>query len=169
MTGDIWEIIAGIIASVGAAGAIILGLSSWLGKVWADRLAEKERAAHARELEAFRQQLGALAHSQQDLMVRQRAVYARIATTMRVFLAGGQNTPEARSNFLAAYDEGCVWASEPVIQAIGTFLDLLQGHTASPGSVPAHELSAAYGRCMTEMRRDAGFAGTTFQYRLVNF
>lgn len=46
-----------IILSLGGGGAIILGLSNWLGKVWADRLMETERAKHSAALERFRDEL----------------------------------------------------------------------------------------------------------------
>lgn len=39
-----WFVLAGtVIFSVGSAGAIFFGLSSWLGKVWASRILERER------------------------------------------------------------------------------------------------------------------------------
>jgi hypothetical protein len=39
-----------VIASLGGGGAIVLGLSNWLGRVWADRLAERQRFDSEREL-----------------------------------------------------------------------------------------------------------------------
>jgi hypothetical protein len=48
---------ATIIASLGGSGAIILGLSNYLGKIWADRLMAKEKANHDRELEQLRVEL----------------------------------------------------------------------------------------------------------------
>lgn len=46
-----------ILGSLGGGAAIIFGFSSWLGKVWANRLMEKEKAAHAQELESLRSRL----------------------------------------------------------------------------------------------------------------
>jgi hypothetical protein len=51
---DIMKVAAGIIASVGCAGVIILGLSSWLGKVWADRISLKTSARYEQEIEELR-------------------------------------------------------------------------------------------------------------------
>ncbi len=48
------EIAGTIIVSLGGGGLIVFGLSSWLGKVWADRLMQKEKATHDRDLEDFR-------------------------------------------------------------------------------------------------------------------
>jgi len=44
---DVLKIVLGVIASLGGGGAIVLLLSGWLGRVWAERLMEKERHAHA--------------------------------------------------------------------------------------------------------------------------
>ncbi len=44
------KIAASVIISLGGSGAIILGLSNFLGKVWAERLMVKERAKHNQEL-----------------------------------------------------------------------------------------------------------------------
>jgi len=46
-----------IITSVGSAGVIILGLSNWLGKVWASRLMEAEKQKYAKELESFKSEI----------------------------------------------------------------------------------------------------------------
>lgn len=46
-----------ILGSLGGGSAIIFGFSSWLGKVWANRLMEKEKSEHAQELESLRNRL----------------------------------------------------------------------------------------------------------------
>lgn len=50
---------ATILGSLGGGGAIVVGLSSWIGKVWAARLMDNERHKHERELEALRASLKA--------------------------------------------------------------------------------------------------------------
>lgn len=49
--------VTAVLAALGGGAAIIFGSSSWLGKVWANRLMEKEKAEHARELESLRNKL----------------------------------------------------------------------------------------------------------------
>lgn len=51
---DIWNITGAIIAAFGGAGVIVVALSSWLGKVWASRLMEKEKAEYSKELEKLK-------------------------------------------------------------------------------------------------------------------
>lgn len=51
------EISSAILAALGGGAAIIFGFSSWLGKIWANRLMEKEKAGHAKALESLRSKL----------------------------------------------------------------------------------------------------------------
>jgi hypothetical protein len=54
---QIWEVAGAIIVSVGGGGAVVFALSSWLGKVWANRILETDRAKYAREIEHLRSDL----------------------------------------------------------------------------------------------------------------
>lgn len=40
---NFFEVIGFVVASVGGAGVIIIGFSSWIGKIWANKLYENER------------------------------------------------------------------------------------------------------------------------------
>jgi hypothetical protein len=40
---DLAKIVVSVLVSLGGGGAIVVGLSSWLGKIWAERLMERER------------------------------------------------------------------------------------------------------------------------------
>jgi len=54
---EFWQTVIGILGSVGVGGAIVAALSSWLGKVWAERLMAKESAKYREELERLSKQL----------------------------------------------------------------------------------------------------------------
>lgn len=54
---EIFEIITAVLISLGGGGAIVLALSSWLGKVWANRILEKEKKEHQLEIENYKSQL----------------------------------------------------------------------------------------------------------------
>jgi len=55
-TENVYEIGFVILSSVGGGALIIGGLSSWLGKVWANRILESEKAKYTRELDTIRHQ-----------------------------------------------------------------------------------------------------------------
>jgi hypothetical protein len=54
---EVWDTAGAVVLSVGGGGAIVLALSSWLGKVWASRILEQDRAKYAREIEELRSSL----------------------------------------------------------------------------------------------------------------
>lgn len=46
-----------IIASLGGGGVIVIACSSWLGKIWANRIFEDERARHQKDIENLKSEL----------------------------------------------------------------------------------------------------------------
>ncbi|WP_100406690.1 hypothetical protein [Bacillus solitudinis] len=54
---EVWNLAGAIILSFGGSGVILLGLSSWLGRIWATRILEKEKKEHTLEIENFKSQL----------------------------------------------------------------------------------------------------------------
>lgn len=56
-SSDIWQIAFAVLTSLGGGAVIILGFSSWLGKVWANRLMEAEKASYANALEELKSKL----------------------------------------------------------------------------------------------------------------
>ena len=151
---DLLSIVGAISLSLGGGAAIVFALSKWLGGVWVGRILEHERAVAAKE---------------QELLIRRRNVYAKLALSMRVFLNSGAPSPnDKKTDFLQAYDEAALWASEEVITEIANFLDLLTKH-ASNGAVDQQTLKAAFVNCITAMRRDCGFPTSQYQHRVVSF
>lgn len=51
---DAFKIASAVLLSVGGGGVLVLSLSGWLGKVWANRLMQNDIAAHAQELEKLK-------------------------------------------------------------------------------------------------------------------
>lgn len=54
---EIFMVSGAILTSVGGAAAIIFGFSSWLGKVWANRILEQEKLKYTSELEKIKAKL----------------------------------------------------------------------------------------------------------------
>jgi hypothetical protein len=152
---DAFTVASAVLLSVGGAAVILLALSKWLGGVWAARILEGDRAIAARE---------------QELLIRRRNVYAKLALTMRVFLSSTPPaTPEEKRAFLAAYDEAALWAAEEVIAEVAKFLDMQIQVASQRESISNQSLVAAYAHCITVMRRDCGFAETQYAHRVVAF
>lgn len=54
---EVWDIVSAILVSLGGGAAIIFGFSSWLGKLWADRIMRKDKAKYDKELEEIKDKL----------------------------------------------------------------------------------------------------------------
>ena len=51
---EAWETASAVLVSLGGGAAIVLAMSTWLGKVWANRLLAKDRARYSKELEGIK-------------------------------------------------------------------------------------------------------------------
>jgi len=57
MSAETWNVVTGILTALGGGGIIVAACSSWLGKVWAERLMSKEKAEHEEKLAELRAKL----------------------------------------------------------------------------------------------------------------
>ena len=70
---------ASVLLSLGGGGALVAAFSSWLGKVWANRILEQDRARYQREIEALRSQFEAnLARLNSELDAANRRIQAEL-------------------------------------------------------------------------------------------
>jgi len=152
---DLLSIAGSVFVALGGGAVLVFALAQWLGGIWAARIVEREKIIGVRE---------------QELLVRRRNVYGKLAVSMRVFLsASTHKDDDGRKSFLEAYDEAALWAPDEVMNAVGQLLDLIRLNTAERGSVSESTLQRSYAEAIAAMRRDCGFPSTTFEYRLVSF
>ena len=85
---NVWSLAGAILVALGGGGAIVVVLSSWLGKVWATRIADAERARFTKDLEGYKSELQQLAEERRDAITRKRDIYGKLVAEMRVFHAG---------------------------------------------------------------------------------
>ncbi|WP_026970934.1 hypothetical protein [Aliagarivorans marinus] len=74
-----FEIAQAVLLSVGGASIIILGLSAWLGRVWAHRLMENDRAKHQTKLTELRTKLEKDAEHGNHLLRQKIDLYKEVA------------------------------------------------------------------------------------------
>jgi hypothetical protein len=164
---------ASIITLFGGFAVLVAGLSVWLGKVWANRISQRENGSLMAELETLKAKLIQLTEEHSDALARRRDVYSKLANGMRALIAAEKQRPdelkERRRLLLAAYDEACVWASEDVVVTLGILLDAFTPNSKRAGPAPEAELRTAFQNCILAMRRDSGFPDSTFEYRFVQF
>ncbi len=54
---EIFKIMGAVIAGLGGSSVIILGLSGWLGRLWANRIFEKEKIKYEKDLEDYKKEI----------------------------------------------------------------------------------------------------------------
>ena len=54
---DAFKLISAALAAIGGGSVIVLGFSSWLGKVWASRILEADRLKYQSQLETLKSDL----------------------------------------------------------------------------------------------------------------
>lgn len=92
---EVAQVGAAVIASVGGAGVILLGVSGFLGKVWAERILESDRRRFADELERAKAELERatrrLQTSLDHLVTVNRAQFEAEFATLQVVWAAVSN------------------------------------------------------------------------------
>lgn len=140
------------------------------GKSLGDTNSRCGKSTFLKDLEGYKHALKQIADEQRDALTRKRDIYARLATTMRVFLASAKSASETeKRDFLAAFDLAALWASEDVAAALASFLEHSVRNANHPGSVSNEEFKNAYRACVNAMRRDCGFPNTKFSYPVITF
>jgi len=61
-TTDIWSIASAFLVSLGGGAAIVIALSTWLGKLWASRILEQEKSALQRQYAEYQNELNKSLH-----------------------------------------------------------------------------------------------------------
>lgn len=62
-TSEVWNIAGAVITAVGGGGVLVMALSSWLGKVWADRILESDKAKYQKEFAELKSELDKQLHA----------------------------------------------------------------------------------------------------------
>jgi hypothetical protein len=94
---DVLKVVVGVIASLGGGGAIVLGLSGWLGRVWAERLMERERHEYAQALESDRAKYG---RELEELKAKYEHTHRRLQAELEKTIYGHQLKTQTEFNAL---------------------------------------------------------------------
>ena len=96
---DPTSVVLALLASFGGGATLVLLLSSWLGRVWASRILESDRARYAADLERLKEKVEFQLHSGRTFFDSELAIYKELwshANNVRALASG------IRSGFAAS-------------------------------------------------------------------
>ncbi|MFG0375470.1 hypothetical protein ACF8FL_03505 [Vibrio sp. zbq_19] len=175
---SVFKVSAGFLASVGSASAIIFGLSSWLGKLWAQRILEQEKNRMASELEATKRELDLakekLLSNHSDKVVIYRMVIDTVAEILAAFDAhqtrklSPEEAKEALDKFnkdrIRLYGYLGMLAPQSVMDAQDKLMDLLISVAYGNASYDWQIVRELALKLINEVRKDIGIDKTSISY-----
>ena len=175
----VFQFITATLISIGAGGAIVFALSSWLGKVWANRILESERHKFEEELEKTKRELDVIKETtlrfQNDKILIYRAVVdvvSRILSSFDSHQLGRLPPDEAGKRFdefneqrIRVYGYLAMLAPQTVMDAQDKLMDYLikiAGGSENYDWQKVRDLAIAL---LNEVRVDIGIDKTSISYK----
>ena len=175
----VFKIITASIVSLGAGGAIVFSLSSWLGKVWAERILRNEKHKLESEIEKTKRELDVIKETtlrfQNDKILTYRAivdVVARVLSSFDSQLMGRLHPDEAgirldefNEQRMKIYGYLAMLAPQSVMDAQDRLMDHLI--KIATGSI-SYEWETVRGlsiNLLNEIRKDIGIDKSPIEYR----
>lgn len=175
---DVLKIAAAVITAVGGSGAIILGLSSWIGKIWADRLLEKEKHRLSIEIEKAKRDFDLFKEkniqTHSDKLAAYRTVADMVAKMLAVFdsFQDGRVGKEAVARHFDDFNEQrirvygylAMIAPQEVMDAQDELIDYLLQICHGVDTYEWHRVREKAIKLINTIRLDIGFNNSKIQY-----
>jgi hypothetical protein len=165
---ELFEISAAVLASLGGGGVIVLAFSSWLGKVWAARLMEKEKAHYQKELEDFKAQLSREGERNAQTLREKLALYKEgiqpvVELVLRSQVDRASVTPTVLAEFerrrLADSAMLGMFAAPQVFEAYNALIDYVFDCLEGKRTFLFPDFRAFIFKLLSEIRQDVGISG----------
>lgn len=137
LSEDVWNVVLAILASLGGGGIIVAGLAQYVGKIWAERIAERLRSENAKDLERVRS----------DFLKELEGYKARLRKSELIF----EKEVEAASAFVAMVNSIYPEHSRPEMDFHDACDDIAMSFSAIEGQLKSYLLQ--YGAILVESDR----------------
>lgn len=156
--------------------ALTMALLTPLLTFFFNRGLQKQKKNFEQELERLKSSLQLEFSHEQEKLNQKRNVYIELLNTMVIF-RDKQFSEEERlmyqNNFLKAYDNSWLWASEDVLLALSQFLDYKISDYDNPATATSEaQEKELISNCIFAIRKDIGFSDTTLtrdHYKFISF
>jgi hypothetical protein len=191
---DALEIGSVVIASLGGGALLIFSMSNWLGRVWADKLMQAERARHDADLEQLRAQLHTETSNEIELVKRRLdiatmshlrevqekvAIYRSVVDLVAEMLGDFDRAhldekafPDAQERYdrfnkgrMKAYGYMAMFAPQPVMDAFDSIVDHLMLILSGNEPYEWKKVRVLAIRMINAIRQDVGLDKSPIEYR----
>lgn len=128
---DAMEIGGSILLSLGGGTVIIFAASSWLGRVWAERILNREKAQQGQDLERFKQQLQEEAERHKIRLKKSEFIFAKQFDAASALVALYRDISPSYSHPDMDYYDAC----DQVAENFGKIEGLIHTYVRTHGAV----------------------------------
>jgi hypothetical protein len=94
-----------ILISLGGGAAIVLGASSFLGKVWAQRILQQEQSRMALEIEEYKNKLSELTVNKQINYYQKLELYKSVSAPLLDLIANITHQEKITPEYIKSFDK----------------------------------------------------------------
>ncbi len=132
-TGIAFEVAGAVLLSLGGGGVIVFALSSWLGKVWAERLMARETARHNQDLATLSANLQARVDHFSQTYKQKIELYKEVSNPLIDLIVKAQHSGGLTSADLKDFDKSrltttallAMFAPAPVFSEYNNLIDYI--------------------------------------------
>ena len=171
-SSEAFEIAQAVLVSLGGGALLVLALSSWLGKVWANRMMEKERAKYESDLEKIKANLSEKLEKN-NLNYRQKIdLYKEISTPIIQLVVSiehqGNFTQEQMKAFeikrLEITAQLAMFAPQSVFNKYNGFIDYIYNCFEGKDTYTFNKFRVLALEFLSEIRNDIGIYSDSVSY-----
>lgn len=141
---DVLMVSGALIVSLGGGFGVVLSLSSWLGKVWANRLMARDTATHAQELATSKKNLEEDIESYKIRLKKSEFIFQKEFEAASEFVGMLRNFEPLRSRPQMDLNDAC----DDIAQNLGEIEEKLKTFLTKHGAVLQKETKEAICTCI---------------------
>jgi len=170
--GNIFSIGAVIITSLGGGALIVFGMSNWLGKVWANRLMQNERASHEKSLAELQSGLQKEAEHNNHLLKQKIELYKEVAEPVIKLITNAQQHGSLQPEDLKIFDSNrlsttallAMFAPQEVFSKYNNMIDYIYDSVEGKDVWSFESFREKALIFLSEVRRDVGLYQDEIKY-----
>ncbi|MDF5615367.1 hypothetical protein P7M48_12040 [Vibrio parahaemolyticus] len=172
MEESAFNIAQAILVSLGGGAAIVLGASSFLGKLWAQRILQKEQSKMALEIEEYKNKLGELTANKQINYYQKLELYKSVSAPLIDLVANITHQEILTRDYIRGFDKQrlhmtaqlALFASSDVFDMFMDLIDYMYSSIESD-TFEFHVFRVEMLKFLSEVRKDIGIYTDEITYK----